>query len=150
MSSISFCTTTQKCREAFNTFDADGSGTIDADEMRLLLEAIGETPTEEELLRFMADVDEGGKGEIEFSEFLRAFDKQRNATLDPTEEEDILRVFEILGGNADKTGFVDRDKFITTVRDKFGMTIKTDKLLDELDVDKDGKVNFTEFRNLFL
>jgi Ca2+-binding EF-hand superfamily protein len=150
MSSNTSAHATKKCREAFNTFDADGSGTIDADEMRLLLEAIGETPTEEELLRFMADVDEGGKGEIEFSEFLRAFDKQRNATLDPTEEEDILAVFEILGGNADKTGFVDRNKFITTVRDKFGMTIKADKLLDELDVDKDGKVNFTEFRNLFL
>ena len=32
----------QKCREAFNTFDQDGSGTIDTQEMKLLLEAIGE------------------------------------------------------------------------------------------------------------
>ena len=46
-------------------------------EMKLLLEAIGEAPTEEELFRFMADVDEDGTGEIEFGEFLRAFEKQR-------------------------------------------------------------------------
>ena len=85
----------QKCQEAFNTFDADGSGTIDTQgltycvtysyyitpsnssciivipnprnyttEMKLLLESIGESLTEEELFRFMADVDEDGTGEI--------------------------------------------------------------------------------------
>ena len=42
----------------------EGSGTIDTQEMKLLLEAIGESPTEEELFRFMADVDEDGTGEI--------------------------------------------------------------------------------------
>jgi len=57
--------------------------------MRLLLEAIGENPTEEELFRFMADVDEGGNGEIEFSEFLRAFEKQRSGYIDPELEVDI-------------------------------------------------------------
>lgn len=57
--------------------------------MRLLLEAIGENPTEEELFRFMADVDRGGKGEIEFSEFLRAFEKQRSGYVDPEEEAEI-------------------------------------------------------------
>jgi hypothetical protein len=32
--------------------------------MKLLLESIGESLTEEELFRFMADVDEDGTGEI--------------------------------------------------------------------------------------
>lgn len=41
----------QKCREAFNSFDTDGSGTIDAVEMKLLLTAIGEAPNEEELFK---------------------------------------------------------------------------------------------------
>eukprot|EP00913_Durusdinium_trenchii_P018828 g17694.t1 len=78
----------QKCREAFNTFDQDGSGTIDTQDsagckaMKLLLEAIGEAPSEEELFRFMADVDEDGTGEIEFAEFLRAFEKQRGGAQD--------------------------------------------------------------------
>lgn len=57
--------------------------------MRSLLEAIGENPTEEELQKFMADVDEGGNGEIEFSEFLRAFEKQRGGHVDPELEADI-------------------------------------------------------------
>ena len=140
----------QKCREAFNTFDADGSGTIDTQEMRLLLEAIGETPTEDELLRFMADVDEGGKGEIEFSEFLRAFEKQRSGSLPEEDENDILHAFAALGGNLDKSGHVDSQKMIATVRDTFKMTIRVDKLIEELDADKDGRLNFTEFRSLFI
>ena len=32
----------EKCRQAFATFDADGSGTIDRDEMKLLLEGQSE------------------------------------------------------------------------------------------------------------
>ena len=118
--------------------------------MRLLLEAIGENPTEEELFRFMADVDEGGKGEIEFSEFLRAFEKQRGGLIDPGAEADMLDAFVALGGNGDKSGFLDNTSLVRVVRDEFGMTIKLDKLLEDLDIDHDGKISFAEFRNLFL
>jgi Ca2+-binding EF-hand superfamily protein len=140
----------QKCREAFNTFDADGSGTIDTQEMRLLLEAIGENPTEEELTRFMAEVDEGGKGEIEFSEFLRAFEKQRGGQIDPQLLSEIVDSFVALGGNRDKSGCLDSSKLVHIVRDVFGMTIRVDKLVEELDLDKDGHISFNEYLNLFL
>ena len=102
----------QKCREAFNTFDADGSGTIDTQEMKLLLESIGESLTEEELFRFMADVDEDGTGEIEFAEFLRAFEKQRGVNVDLEDELDTVDAFVALGGNEDKTGFVEQKKLV--------------------------------------
>merc|ERR1712151_400158 len=134
----------QKCREAFNTFDQDGSGTIDTQEMKLLLEAIGEAPTEEELFRFMADVDEDGTGEIEFAEFLRAFEKQRGGVAE-LNELDTIDAFVALGGNADKSGFVDTDRLISVVKDEFGMTLKIERLIEDLDKDKDGKLNFAEF-----
>ena len=84
-----------KCREAFNTFDADGSGSIDSQEMKQLLEAIGESPTEEELFRFMAEVDEDGRGEIEFSEFLRAFEKQRGGQGSFEDELDTRKMIDV-------------------------------------------------------
>jgi Ca2+-binding EF-hand superfamily protein len=118
--------------------------------MRLLLEAIGENPTEEELLRFMADVDEGGKGEIEFAEFLRAFEKQRSGNLSMDDEKDIVHAFAALGGSPDKAGYIDNPRMISIVKEKLGLNFKIEKLLEELDVDKDGKVSFVEFRNLFL
>ena len=139
----------QKCREAFNTFDADGSGTIDTQEMKLLLEAIGENPTEEELFRFMADVDEDGTGEIEFAEFLRAFEKQRGGQVSLEDELDTLDAFVALGGSRDKSGNLDITRLVRVVKDEFGMTIKIDKLLDELDKDKDGKISYSEFATLF-
>jgi len=139
----------QKCREAFNTFDADGSGTIDTQEMKLLLEAIGEAPTEEELFRFMADVDEDGTGEIEFAEFLRAFEKQRGGQEELENEEDTLDAFIALGGEPDKTGFIDIKKLVRVVKEEFCMTIKIERLVEELDKDKDGKLNYREFTALF-
>jgi calmodulin len=57
--------------------------------MKQLLEAIGENPSEEELFQFMTDVGEKGSGEIIFSEFLRAFEKQRGGFVDLEEETDM-------------------------------------------------------------
>merc|ERR1712070_1236496 len=132
------------------TFDQDGSGTIDTQEMKHLLEAIGENPTEEELFRFMADVDEDGTGEIEFAEFLRAFEKQRGGTQELEDELDTLDAFVALGAERDRSGFIDTKKLITTVREDFSMTIKIERVVEELDKDKDGKLNYAEFSSLFL
>ena len=139
----------QKCREAFNAFDVDGSGSIDIQEMRQLLEAIGEVPTEEELFRFMGDVDEGGNGEIEFVEFIKAFDKQKSGRASAEEEMDYIDTFVALGGQRDKSGNVDLAKLSKVVKDSFGLTIKLDKVIDDLDKDKDGKLTFPEFAALF-
>ncbi|CEM00543.1 unnamed protein product [Vitrella brassicaformis CCMP3155] len=139
----------EKCRQAFATFDADGSGTIDRDEMKLLLEAIGENPTEEELFRFMNDIDEDGTGQIEFEEFLKAFEKQRSTTSNVEDEQDTVDAWVALGGEADKSGLLDVDKLIKIVKDDFAMTIDIAKLVKELDTNQDGKVDYSEFAVLF-
>jgi len=43
------------CREAFLAFDKDRSGTIDVWELRQVLEAMGQAPTEEELFQVCCD-----------------------------------------------------------------------------------------------
>lgn len=139
----------QKCREAFNTFDEDASGTIDTQEMKLLLEAIGETPTEEELFRFMAEVDEDGTGEIEFAEFLRAFEKQRGANTDPEEQEGIRCAYTALGGVIDWDEDLNDYQTVepvtvaalqSLVKDEFCMTIDIPTLISgiRLNMAKEG------------
>jgi len=44
------------CREAFLAFDKDRSGTIDVWELRQVLEAMGQKPTEEELFQMISEV----------------------------------------------------------------------------------------------
>ena len=61
---------TPHLRATFAKYDADGSGEIDADELRgLLKDVTGETPTPEEVESFLQDVDADGGGTVSFAEF---------------------------------------------------------------------------------
>ncbi|KAF4661243.1 hypothetical protein FOL47_006764 [Perkinsus chesapeaki] len=53
--------------------DADGSGNIDRDELRRLLETLGEELTEDDLEMAFEELDEDGSGEVEFFEFVKWF-----------------------------------------------------------------------------
>jgi hypothetical protein len=49
---------------AFHMYDLDGSGGIDAYELKLALQSMGQNPTEEEILELMGAIDEDGSGSI--------------------------------------------------------------------------------------
>lgn len=85
------------CREAFDLFDTDGSGTIDAKELKVAMRysavpfthsflyvacqfsqlccyvhrALGFEPKKEEIKKMIADIDKDGSGTIDFEEFLQ-------------------------------------------------------------------------------
>ena len=56
--------------EKFRMFDKDGSGTINAEEVRLALNKFGEKLTKEELDELMKDADIDRNGEINYPEFV--------------------------------------------------------------------------------
>ena len=58
-------------KQKFATFDADGSGTIDADELALLLEEMGGAYTPAEVRMILTQIDTDKSSVIEFIEFLR-------------------------------------------------------------------------------
>eukprot|EP00243_Klebsormidium_subtile_P005465 TRINITY_DN218_c0_g1_i2.p2 TRINITY_DN218_c0_g1~~TRINITY_DN218_c0_g1_i2.p2 ORF type:complete len:132 (+),score=41.58 TRINITY_DN218_c0_g1_i2:261-656(+) len=60
----------QEIREAFDLFDTDGSGTIDAKELKVAMRALGFEPKKEEIKKMIADIDKDGSGTIDFEEFL--------------------------------------------------------------------------------
>ena len=56
--------------DTFNTFDADGSGAIDVDELGVLLKALCvPLKNKKELEDLMEDMDDDGSGDIDFDEF---------------------------------------------------------------------------------
>mmetsp|Transcript_67962 Transcript_67962/g.167875 ORF Transcript_67962/g.167875 Transcript_67962/m.167875 type:complete len:181 (-) Transcript_67962:523-1065(-) len=57
-------------REVFDTFDSDGGGSIDVDELRKALRALGQQMTQQEAEALIQDMDESGEGEIDFMEFV--------------------------------------------------------------------------------
>lgn len=56
-------------KDAFRKFDGDGSGTIDASELKLAMEHMGLRLSEAELAEMMASADKDGNGEIDIEEF---------------------------------------------------------------------------------
>ena len=53
----------------FNLFDRDGNGTIDIDELQVLMKKLGYQPKEEKLKEIIKEVDHNSDGELQFGEF---------------------------------------------------------------------------------
>ena len=70
----------------FEEFDADGSGDIDKDEMRLAFDKLGIHLTESGLDILYAHFDRDGDG-VEYGEFCRTFYDRRNKNEERAEKE---------------------------------------------------------------
>jgi len=53
-----------------------------------------------------------------------------------------------MGGEPDGGGCVDASKLIATIKDEFQMTIDIEKLIEEIDEDGSGEIEFDEFKAL--
>ena len=53
----------------FNKVDADGGGTLDADEVRQMAKVLGIKLTDDEQAQMMTELDENGDSEVDFGEF---------------------------------------------------------------------------------
>ncbi len=55
-----------KCWEAFSAFDKDSSGYIDANELRIVLEMMGQKTSDDEIYRMIAEADTDNTGKITY------------------------------------------------------------------------------------
>jgi len=61
-------------RQIFFALDCDASGSIDAEELGVMLRSLGQNPTEQELKDLIDSVDDGDKdGKIQLREFLKLY-----------------------------------------------------------------------------
>lgn len=65
-------------RKAFNKFDKDGSGSIDAAELSELAAELAEPLTEEEIAEGMKEMDKAGTGVISFDDFVKWISDERD------------------------------------------------------------------------
>ena len=117
-----------KCFEAFSAFDKDSSGKIDANELRIVLEMMGQKTTEEEIFRMIAEADAENTGEISYSQFRHVIAEQKK-NQSASNEEDTLDAFVAMGGQEDGEGSIDAQKLISIIKDEFEMTIDIVKLI---------------------
>ncbi|KAF6302756.1 centrin-1 [Rhinolophus sinicus] len=132
----------QEVREAFDLFDADGSGTIDVKELKVAMRALGFEPRKEEMKKMISEVDKEGTGKISFNDFLAVM-TQKMAEKDTKEE--ILKAFRLF--DDDETGKISF-KNLKRVANELGENLTDEELqemIDEADRDGDGEVNQEEF-----
>ena len=76
----------QEIKEAFDLFDTDGSGSIDAKELKVAMRALGFEPSKDEVKRMMAEADREGTGKIEYKDFLDLMQTKMVPLWDPKEK----------------------------------------------------------------
>ena len=64
------------------------------------------------------------------------------------DEIELLDAFVAMGGEPDGEGCVDAKKLIATIKEEFEMTIDIERLIEEVDEDGSGEIEFDEFKQL--
>ncbi|CAN1814640.1 Red chlorophyll catabolite reductase, chloroplastic [Linum perenne] len=160
----------QEIKEAFDLFDTDGSGTIDAKELNVAMRALGFEMTEEQITQMIADVDKDGSGAIDFDEFVhmmtakigerdtkeelmkafRIIDNDKNVRT--SSSFCVVVVFCFLNVAATHTTILIQGKIsmddIKKIAKELGESFtdrEIQEMVDEADRDHDGEVNVEEF-----
>ena len=135
----------QEIKEAFDLFDTDGSGTIDAKELKVAMRALGFEPKKEEIKKMIADADKGQGGVIDFTDFLDMM-TVKMAERDPREE--MLKAFRLF--DDDETGKISF-KNLKRVAKELGENMTDEEIqemIDEADRDGDGEISEEEFMRI--
>ena len=130
-------------KEAFQLFDKNGDGTIQANELIEVMKSINITATTEEILDMIKDVDTDGDGNISFDEFVVMMQKGGDEDLELREA---FNVFD-----KDKNGEIDREELKDVLKTLTGVShseAEIDLMIKEADTNNDGKVNFQEFKKM--
>jgi calmodulin len=132
----------ERHRELFSLFDRDGDGSITINELRTVMHALGQNPTEAELQGMLNAVDADGNGVIDFPEFLIMMTRRTSGT---HSEEEIREVFSAF--DKDGNGFISAAE-LRHVMANLGEVLtdeEVEEMIREVDIDGDGQINYEEF-----
>ena len=128
-------------------FDYEQQGAIGVNELKKALERVGETVSDDQVYWMIAMADPENKGFINFAQFKMIIEEKRENERGSTEE-DLLDAFVAMGGEPDGDGAINAEKLIATIKNEFEMTIDIEKLIEEIDEDGSGQIEFDEFTAL--
>lgn len=135
----------QEIREAFDLFDTDGSGSIDAKELKVAMRALGFEPKKEEVRKMIADIDKNGSGSIDFEEFLSMMSVKMG---ERDSKEEMIKAFRLF--DDDETGRI-TFKNLKRVAKELGEDMTDEELqemIDEADREGTGEVSLDDFMRI--
>uniref|UniRef100_A0A1B6C848 EF-hand domain-containing protein n=1 Tax=Clastoptera arizonana TaxID=38151 RepID=A0A1B6C848_9HEMI len=133
-------------KKAFSAFDTEKKGSISVEMVGTILEMIGCSQSEKSLKEIIKEVDEDGSGELDFSEFCSLAAKFMEEEEDEEAvKRELKQAFKFFDreGNGYITTEVFRD--ILEELDDDLDDEELDKMIEEIDADGSGTVDFDEF-----
>lgn len=131
-------------RAAFDLFDTNGDGRLDADELGSALARLGQRTSPAEVRLLISSVSR--RDTIGFAEFVRLVEPAP-VGLDP--EGEVREAFDLL--DQDHDGYISgRELRSAVVRTREGTPAEADGIVAAADSDGDGRISFDEFRELML
>ncbi|KAL3505434.1 hypothetical protein ACH5RR_035275 [Cinchona calisaya] len=127
-------------RQMFNNMDTDGSGTITFEELKAGLSSLGSKLSEEEIQQLLEAADVDKNGTIDYIEFIAAtMNRHRLET-----EDHLYKAFQFF--DKDGSGFITRDELRQAMtKYRMGDEATIDEVINDVDTDKDGRINYEEF-----
>lgn len=133
----------QKLWETFQIFDADSSNVISSEELGQVMRSLGQSPSEIELRDMIKEVDVDRSGAIDFEEFKTLMLSQQG-----DRQSRLALAFSVFDEN--NSGKITK-KELHNVMSRFSLTDQElDEILQEVDDDGDGQIDFEEFCELVL
>ena len=133
--------------EAFNIFDFESNGSIETNNLVLLLNSLKQYPSKEEIEQILKEIDINNDGKIYFNQFLKIMAKRlKNILYD--EDKYLKSVFDLLDRN--KNGLISIDeirRIVSHSNDSENISEKEIELImKEADTDGDGLISFEELK----
>lgn len=144
----------EEIKEAFSLFDTDGSGTMDAKELKVAMRALGFEPRRDELRELLSaasggsDALGGGGKDIVVISYPQFLQLMRKKMTERDSREEMLKAFRLF--DDDETGKISFNN-LKRVAMELGENMtdaELQEMIDEADRDGDGEVGEEEFLRL--
>ena len=135
----------QELKEAFNVFDKDNDGFITTKELGTVMRSLGHNPQEAELREMIKLYDKDDSGTIDLTEFM---DMMNNKMKEQEEEEELFETFKVFDKDNDGLLSADEIRYVINAVDETLDDYLLEELIEQADLDKDGKINYHEFVRL--
>ena len=135
-------------RVAFDLFDTDNDGKIDLAELGKAIEKMGgQKLSMEDLREIVKEVDSDYNGTVEFDEFIALMESKMK---DVDSEEELYEVFKIFDKNGNGKVSKNDIRIVLNGLREIITPQELQDLMDKYDIDKDGYLNYEEFKDMML
>ncbi|KAL7639024.1 UNVERIFIED_CONTAM: hypothetical protein RMT77_010558 [Armadillidium vulgare] len=138
----------QVLKRAFDSFDQEKKGAISTEIVGTVLKMMGQTVNRQILAQIIEEVDVDGSGELEFNEFVMLATKFMNEEDEEEMKKELKEAFRLYDRNSQ--GFIPTGvlrEILKELDDKLTPE-ELDGIIDEVDEDGSGTIDFDEFMEM--